>query len=86
VGRASLILFSDGRYVGGTLDRNGLRPSRYLITKDDLIVMGSETGVQSFPDEQIKGKGRLTPRQDIACRYPAWGNNFRRRVKAQLTK
>ncbi len=59
-GPASL-LFSDGRYVGGTLDRNGLRPSRYLITKDDLIVMGSETGVQSFPNEQIKEKGRLRP-------------------------
>ncbi len=59
-GPASL-LFSDGRYVGGTLDRNGLRPSRYLITHDDLIVMGSETGVQSFPDEQIKEKGRLRP-------------------------
>ncbi len=59
-GPASL-LFSDGRYVGGTLDRNGLRPSRYLITKDDLIVMGSETGVQSFPPERIKEKGRLRP-------------------------
>ncbi len=59
-GPASL-LFSDGRYVGGTLDRNGLRPSRYLITNDDLIVMGSETGVQSFPDDQIKEKGRLRP-------------------------
>ncbi len=59
-GPASL-LFSDGRYVGGTLDRNGLRPSRYLITEDDLIVMGSETGVQSFPPGQIKEKGRLKP-------------------------
>ncbi len=59
-GPASL-LFSDGRYVGGTLDRNGLRPSRYLITNDDLIVMGSETGVQSFGDDQIKQKGRLRP-------------------------
>ncbi len=59
-GPASL-LFSDGRYVGGTLDRNGLRPSRYLITEDDLIVMGSETGVQSFPSGQIKEKGRLRP-------------------------
>ena len=55
------ILFTDGRYVGGTLDRNGLRPSRYLITKDDLIVMGSETGVQSFKGEEIKEKGRLRP-------------------------
>jgi glutamate synthase (NADPH) large chain len=59
-GPASL-LFCDGRYVGGTLDRNGLRPSRYLITRDDLIVMGSETGVQCFPDDQIKEKGRLRP-------------------------
>ncbi len=59
-GPASL-LFSDGRYVGGTLDRNGLRPSRYLITNEDLIVMGSETGVQTFPDDQIKQKGRLRP-------------------------
>jgi len=55
------IIFSDGRYVGGTLDRNGLRPSRYLITNDDLIVMGSETGVQSFRPEDIKAKGRLHP-------------------------
>ncbi len=55
------LLFSDGRFVGGTLDRNGLRPSRYLITKDGLIVMGSETGVQDFPPEQIASKGRLRP-------------------------
>jgi len=55
------ILFSDGRYVGGTLDRNGLRPSRYLITKNDLIIMGSETGVQEFPAEEIREKGRLKP-------------------------
>jgi glutamate synthase (NADPH/NADH) large chain len=59
-GPASLI-FSDGRYIGGMLDRNGLRPSRYLITTGDLIVMGSETGVQSFPPEEIKEKGRLKP-------------------------
>jgi glutamate synthase (NADPH/NADH) large chain len=55
------IVFSDGRYIGGTLDRNGLRPSRYLITKDDLMVMASEVGVQTFPPEQIKEKGRLRP-------------------------
>ncbi len=59
-GPASLI-FSDGRYIGGMLDRNGLRPSRYLITENDLIVMGSETGVQSFPPEDIREKGRLKP-------------------------
>ncbi len=59
-GPASLI-FSDGRYIGGMLDRNGLRPSRYIITKDDLMVMGSEVGVQTFPPENIREKGRLKP-------------------------
>jgi len=59
-GPASLI-FSDGRYIGGMLDRNGLRPSRYLITTGDLMVMGSETGVQSFEAEEIREKGRLKP-------------------------
>ncbi len=55
------IVFSDGRFIGGTLDRNGLRPSRYIITKDDIIVMGSEVGVQNFAPDQIKEKGRLRP-------------------------
>jgi glutamate synthase (NADPH) large chain len=59
-GPASLI-FSDGRYIGGMLDRNGLRPSRYVLTTNDLIVMGSEAGVQSFKPEEIKEKGRLKP-------------------------
>ncbi len=59
-GPASM-LFCDGRIVGGTLDRNGLRPSRYVVTKDDLIVMGSEVGVQDFAPEQIAYKGRLMP-------------------------
>ncbi|MCK4879794.1 MAG: glutamate synthase large subunit [Bacteroidales bacterium] len=59
-GPASLI-FSDGRYIGGMLDRNGLRPSRYVITKDDLMVMGSEVGVQSFDPGEIREKGRLKP-------------------------
>ena len=55
------IVFSDGRYIGGTLDRNGLRPSRYVITHNDLIVMASEVGVQTFAPEEIKSKGRLRP-------------------------
>lgn len=59
-GPASMV-FSDGRYIGGTLDRNGLRPSRYIITKNNLVVMGSEVGVQTFPAEEIKEKGRLRP-------------------------
>jgi glutamate synthase (NADPH/NADH) large chain len=59
-GPASMV-FSDGRYIGGTLDRNGLRPSRYVITTNDLIVMGSEVGVQQFEPEEIVEKGRLRP-------------------------
>ncbi|MDR1443255.1 MAG: glutamate synthase subunit alpha, partial [Treponema sp.] len=59
-GPASMV-FCDGRYVGGTLDRNGLRPSRYTITRDDLIVMGSETGVQDFRSDEVVRKGRLLP-------------------------
>ena len=59
-GPASMV-FSDGRYIGGTLDRNGLRPSRYVITKNNLIVMGSEVGVQTFKADEIKEKGRLRP-------------------------
>jgi len=59
-GPASLI-FSDGRYIGGMLDRNGLRPSRYVITTNDLIVMGSEAGVQTFDPAEIREKGRLKP-------------------------
>jgi glutamate synthase (NADPH/NADH) large chain len=59
-GPASMV-FSDGRYIGGTLDRNGLRPSRYVITKNDLIVMGSEVGVQTFEPSEIREKGRLRP-------------------------
>ncbi|MGE4587253.1 MAG: glutamate synthase large subunit [Mangrovibacterium sp.] len=59
-GPASMV-FSDGRYIGGTLDRNGLRPSRYVITNNDLVVMGSEVGVQQFAPGEIREKGRLRP-------------------------
>jgi glutamate synthase (NADPH/NADH) large chain len=59
-GPASMV-FCDGRYVGGTLDRNGLRPSRYTVTTDGLIVMASETGVQDFDGADIAYKGRLLP-------------------------
>jgi glutamate synthase (NADPH/NADH) large chain len=55
------ILFSDGRYAGGTLDRNGLRPSRYVLTKDGLLIVSSEVGVQTFAPDQIMEKGRLRP-------------------------
>ena len=53
--------FTDGKIIGAVLDRNGLRPSRYWVTKDDLVVMGSEAGVLDIPPEDIIAKGRLEP-------------------------
>ena len=55
------LLFSDGRYAGGMLDRNGLRPARYLLTHDGTMVVASEAGVINFEAENIKEKGRLQP-------------------------
>src|ERR1035437_6237186 len=55
------IVFTDGRQIGATLDRNGLRPSRYCITDDDLVVMASESGVLPFPESKIVRKWRLQP-------------------------
>ncbi|WP_106828562.1 glutamate synthase large subunit [Parabacteroides pacaensis] len=55
------LLFSDGQYAGGMLDRNGLRPARYLITKNDMMVVASETGVLAFDGSEIKEHGRLQP-------------------------
>ncbi|OUL32513.1 glutamate synthase large subunit [Nostoc sp. T09] len=62
----ALLVFSDGQKVGATLDRNGLRPARYAITKDDYIVVASEAGVVDFPEANIIEKGRLGPGQMIA--------------------
>ncbi len=59
-GPASLI-FTDGRVIGATLDRNGLRPGRYIVTTDDLVVLSSEVGVLEFSPERVKYKGRLQP-------------------------
>ncbi|MDX8412023.1 MAG: glutamate synthase large subunit, partial [Mariprofundaceae bacterium] len=55
------VAFTDGRQIGATLDRNGLRPARYLITNDDLVVMASEMGVLDIPEEKIVKKWRLQP-------------------------
>ncbi len=55
------ITFTDGEWIGGTLDRNGLRPARYTITRDGLIVLASETGVLDIPPETILSRGRLQP-------------------------
>ncbi len=55
------VAFTDGRVIGATLDRNGLRPARYLVTKDGLLLMASETGVLPFQADEIEYKGRLQP-------------------------
>ncbi len=55
------IAFTDGRQIGATLDRNGLRPARFLVTDDDKVVMASEAGVLPIPDEKIVRKWRLQP-------------------------
>jgi glutamate synthase (NADPH/NADH) large chain len=55
------IAFTDGRLIGATLDRNGLRPSRYIVTDDDLVIMGSESGCLPIPEERIVKKWRLQP-------------------------
>ena len=55
------VAFTDGRQIGATLDRNGLRPARYLVTDDDLVVMASESGVLPIPDAKIVKKWRLQP-------------------------
>jgi glutamate synthase domain-containing protein 2/glutamate synthase domain-containing protein 1/glutamate synthase domain-containing protein 3 len=55
------IAFTDGRVIGATLDRNGLRPGRYIVTKDDLVVLASEAGVIEVPAEDVRKKGRLQP-------------------------
>ncbi len=59
-GPASMV-FTDGARVGGILDRNGLRPSRYYVTSDDLVILASEVGVLDIPPEQVVYKGRLKP-------------------------
>ncbi|MFP4372786.1 MAG: glutamate synthase large subunit [Spirochaetaceae bacterium] len=55
------ISFTDGRVMGALLDRNGLRPSRYYVTEDDMVIMASEVGVLDIPPEKVKLKGRLQP-------------------------
>jgi glutamate synthase (NADPH) large chain len=55
------LAFTDGKLIGGILDRNGLRPARWTVTKDGLVVLASETGVLDFPPENVERKGRLEP-------------------------
>ncbi|MCS6863136.1 MAG: hypothetical protein NZT92_22750, partial [Abditibacteriales bacterium] len=62
----AMLVFSDGNVVAATLDRNGLRPARYTITDDNIIVLGSEVGVVDIPPEKVVEKGRLGPGKMIA--------------------
>ncbi len=57
----ALVAFTDGRFVGATLDRNGLRPGRYYLTKDNRVIMASEVGVVDVAPENVAYKGRLSP-------------------------
>ncbi len=65
----ALLVFSDGKVVGATLDRNGLRPARYSITQDGYVVVASEAGVVDLPEAEIIEKGRLGPGQMIAVDF-----------------
>ncbi len=65
----ALLVFADGNYVGATLDRNGLRPARYSITKDGFVIMGSETGVVDIEENRVIEKGRLGPGQMLAVDF-----------------
>ena len=80
------LLFSDGRYAGGMLDRNGLRPARYLITHDDLMVIASETGTIEFEASRIKEKGRLKPGKMIMIDTERGEIYYDRELKEGLAK
>ena len=55
------MMFTDGHVIGATLDRNGLRPARYYVTKDDTVVLSSEAGILDFDPQNIAYKGKLEP-------------------------
>ncbi len=65
----ALLVFTDGDFIGATLDRNGLRPARYSITNDGFVIMGSETGVVDIEDNKVIEKGRLGPGQMLAVDF-----------------
>src|ERR1700690_1304257 len=80
------IAFTDGRQIGATLDRNGLRPARYLVTSDDRIVMASEMGVLKIPEEHIVTKWRLQPRKMLLVDLEQGRLIPDDEIKAQLAK
>lgn len=78
------ILFSDGRYIGGMLDRNGLRPARYLITEDDVMVAASETGVLEVEPERVRERGRFRPGKMLLVDTATGTLLYDAQVKARL--
>ena len=77
------MVFTDGRLVGGTLDRNGLRPCRYVVTTDGLVVLASEVGVIEFPPEQIQQKGPASARPHVPGRHRRRPHRRRQRDQGQ---
>ncbi|MFN9176613.1 MAG: glutamate synthase central domain-containing protein, partial [Synechocystis sp.] len=82
----ALLVFRDGKTVGAGLDRNGLRPARYCITKNNTIVVGSEAGVVDLPEADIFEKGRLAPGQMIAVDLQQKQMLKNYEIKAQIAK
>ena len=80
------LLFSDGRYAGGMLDRNGLRPSRYTITKQGLMVVASEVGVMDFEPGDVVEKGRLQPGKILLIDTQEGKIYYDGEIKEQLAK
>ena len=80
------LLFSDGRYAGGLLDRNGLRPSRYTITKQGLMVVASEVGVMDFEPGDVVSKGRLQPGKILLVDTQEGKIYYDGEIKEQLAK
>ena len=80
------LLFSDGRYAGGMLDRNGLRPSRYTITKQGMMVVASEVGVMDFEPGDIVSKGRLQPGKILLIDTQEGRIYYDGEIKEQLAK
>ncbi len=80
------LLFSDGRYAGGMLDRNGLRPSRYTITKHGIMVVASEVGVMDFEPSDVVSKGRLQPGKILLIDTQEGKIYYDGEIKEQLAK
>ena len=78
------LMFCDGRYAGGMLDRNGLRPARYLITKDGMMVVASEAGVIPVAPERVQEKGRLQPGKILLIDTESGQIHYDGELKAEL--